>query len=181
MEPYPLRLPESLKDDLQEEADQRDLDLAEYCRRILRNRQPDTMRDTQPDTAVVSELRDRLDVLEERVSTLEDTQADTKRDTQPTTDRDTQPDAGLRGRVHSTWPADGGYQETVPRVDAVERVVAQLRKRGQLTSGVVADLVAEDADVADASKLVKQVVDDWAEVETPTTGSNRWLWEDKSV
>ena len=77
MRPYPVRLPESLIDDLDEEANERDLGTAEYIRKILRRRdstQEDTQEYTQPNTqehTAVDELEQRLAEVEARLSELE--------------------------------------------------------------------------------------------------------------
>jgi len=71
MRPYPVRLPDSLIDDLDEEADERDLGTAEYIRNILRRRdstQKDTQDHTQPNT---QEYTDRLDEHDERIHALQ--------------------------------------------------------------------------------------------------------------
>lgn len=70
MQPYPVRLPESLIDDLDDEADERDLGTAEYIRQILRQRDT-TQEHTQEYTQRIEDHEQRLDDVEARLSALE--------------------------------------------------------------------------------------------------------------
>jgi len=66
MQNVTVRLPESLTDELDAEADEQDVSRSEYIRETLQNRhEADELREE------VSDLRDRLDAREERVSELE--------------------------------------------------------------------------------------------------------------
>jgi len=61
-----IRIEESLIDDLDEEAEERDVSRSEYVRQILRER-----RESEELREEVDTLRDRLESREERVSELE--------------------------------------------------------------------------------------------------------------
>jgi len=68
VKPYPVRLPESLIDDLEAEAEELEKGTAEHVRQILRGRNS-TQEHTQPNT---QEYTQRIDELEERIETLEE-------------------------------------------------------------------------------------------------------------
>lgn len=65
MKPRPIRMPDSLWNDLEAEAEDRGLGTAEYVRTLLRNREEYTLPDTQEET-----LRKRLNELEQKVAEL---------------------------------------------------------------------------------------------------------------
>lgn len=69
MRPYPVRLPESLIDELDDEATDRGLGTAEYIRRILRQRDT-TQPHTNDYTQRIAATEQRLDDLEARLSAL---------------------------------------------------------------------------------------------------------------
>ena len=119
MQPRPIRMPDSLWDQLESEAERHDLSTAAYIRRILRNR-PDTQADTD---AVV----DRLDELERRIEAIE-----TAPDTQPVTDPDAtdyEPDTQAATQAITQPDASGEYgEQNAVAVETVRGADDPLRK-----------------------------------------------------
>jgi len=73
MEITTIRLPETMKEAIEQEAQEQELSPTEYMRSILRNRKQITLEDSATESeAEYAELEDRLDELEERVTALED-------------------------------------------------------------------------------------------------------------
>lgn len=86
-------------------------------------------------------------------------------------------DEALRERVaDADWSASQ-YRETPARADGVTAVVRELRDRGRLISPDVEEIVGRHCDVGVPSKLVRETVGEWPEVDPPVSGSNRWVWE----
>lgn len=77
-----IRLPESMKAAIEQEAEEQELSPTEYMRSILRNRRQITIEDTPEESqADYAQLEDRVTELEQRLNRLEEPEP---RDTNPT-------------------------------------------------------------------------------------------------
>lgn len=145
MKPRPIRMPDSLWDELTEEADEQNLGTAEYVRQILRRRdantQPNTQADTQADTTALEERvakvereLERLTSADTQPNTLPDTEPDTLSDTDVASD--TVEEMEMTGRAHATKDA---------RREVALEQLGWLRDRGSATAGDVRrEFVDED-------------------------------------
>lgn len=121
MQPYPVRLPESLIDDLDDEADERDLGTAEYIRKILRQRhttQGNTQELTEEYTQRIEDHEQRLEDVEARLSTLEaeDDRHDDASDSADTQDDESpsvEPDALRQPSSASQHTPDAGGSPSI--------------------------------------------------------------------
>jgi len=141
MKPRPIRMPDSLWDDLADEADDRGLSTAEYVRNLLRNRnriQADTQPDTQADTDT-GQLRERVQALERAVYDDGGSAPAQHPDTQP----DTQDGGASAPDSLDRWLAKDGPKTEHGR-RGVRRCVEELVKHGPLTSQKLTDMLQEE-------------------------------------
>lgn len=96
-----LRIPESLYETLEEEADAQDLSFSEYARRILRNRKEHTPEYEEGYASI-----GRVDELEERIAALEEPHEEpvTAEERQPATEAVSEPAEPTDGHTDSETP-----------------------------------------------------------------------------
>lgn len=156
MKPRPIRMPDSLWDELGEEAEERGLSTAEYVRKVLRNRQADTP-NTQPDTQALAERVEELEaaVFDERSSEHTDPPArdsgavdvdgtgeDTGGAEIGATEASAEPELDFLTE-YRMYLEDNGPKKRQARQQIV-RLLEALRERGPLETNELKDILEEE-------------------------------------